>query len=212
MRQRKLRNLDERLEAVSQYMAKEPEKNKGHWENVFGNDKPLYIEFGCGKGKFVTTLAAQYPERNFIAIEGHASVLLRAMEKTKEIDLPNLRFVNGYIKDIKELFEENELTGIYLNFSDPWPKAGYAKRRLTHRNYLEGYGHILKPEGNIEFKTDNVGLFEFSLEEINAIGMTILEESWDLHSSEFTSRLVTTEYEEKFKSEGKNIHYVKARF
>ena len=155
-----------------------------------------------------------HPEADFIAIEGQETVILRALEKAKELDgdtgrLSNLRFVLTFVHSMDELFYENQLSGIYLNFSDPWPKARHEKRRLTYRDRLRDYAWALKPGGFVEVKTDNDALYDFTLEEIEAAGYQITEQTRDLHSSSFESKNTTTEYEDKFSGRGKNINYVK---
>lgn len=217
MRQRKLKNLDERLAAFSYLIIEDPASNKGRWKEVFDNDKPIWLEIGCGKGKFITDHAAAHPERNYIAVEGHESVVLRALEKAaalggeEKTGPDNLCFILEYVRDIRELFADGELAGIYLNFSDPWPKDRHAKRRLTYGKRLRQYAQIIEPGGAIAFKTDNEDLFTFSLEQIESEGMEILEMSRDLHHSPYNEGNITTEYEDKFASAGKNINYVKFR-
>lgn len=215
MRQRKLKNLDERLDAFSRFIIEEPATHRGRWKEVFGNDKPIWLEIGCGKGQFITRHAALHPERNYIAVEGHESVVLRALEKAaamKDAAGPgNLCFILEYVRDIRDLFADGELEGVYLNFSDPWPKERHAKRRLTYGKRLRQYAQIIRPGGVIAFKTDNEGLFDFSMEQIQQEGMEILEMSRDLHRSPYSEENVTTEYEDKFASTGKNINYVKFR-
>lgn len=221
MRQRKLKNLDERLSAFSHLIIEEPTARKGRWKQVFANDNPIWLEIGCGKGQFITRHAEAHPERNYIAVEGHESVVLRALEKAGQLAAAeggeekagpgNLCFILEYVKDIRELFDDGELEGIYLNFSDPWPKDRHAKRRLTYGKRLRQYVQTLRPGGTIEFKTDNEGLFDFSLEQIEEEGLEILEMSRDLHQSPYSRENITTEYEDKFALTGKNINYVKFR-
>lgn len=252
MRQRKLKNLDERLDAFSRFIIEDPAAHRGRWKEVFGNDKPIWLEIGCGKGQFITRHAALHPERNYIAVEGHESVVLRALEKAAAMNgtagdavdadgapevsgaetagdaansagTPggagaedkagpgNLCFILEYVRDIRDLFADGELEGVYLNFSDPWPKERHAKRRLTYGKRLRQYAQIIRPGGVIAFKTDNEGLFDFSLEQIQQEGMEILEMSRDLHRSSYSEENITTEYEDKFASTGKNINYVKFR-
>ena len=215
MRQRKLKNLDERLDAFSRFIIEDPAAHRGRWKEVFGNDKPIWLEIGCGKGQFITRHAALHPERNYIAVEGHESVVLRALEKAaamKDKAGPgNLCFILEYVRDIRDLFADGELEGVYLNFSDPWPKERHAKRRLTYGKRLRQYAQIIRPGGVIAFKTDNEGLFDFSMEQIQQEGMEILEMSRDLHRSPYSEENITTEYEDKFASTGKNINYVKFR-
>ena len=213
MRQRNIKNLEEKLAANSAFLIENPRARRGHWAEVFGNNNPIFLEIGCGKGKFITSRAEANPDVNYIAAEGQSSVVLRAMEKAQESKLANLRIFIDFIHDLRDYFEEGELAGLYLNFSDPWPKARHAKRRLTYRKNLENYRQVMKPEAAIEFKTDNEGLFEFTLEEISEAGFSIIEMTRDLHSPEgkvlYESAQYTTEYEDKFSSAGKNINYVK---
>ena len=211
MRQRKIKDVEERLLNYTQFMIEEPMERKGHWKEVFGNDHPLYMELGCGKGQFIMGYAKAHPEWNFLAIEGQDSVALRALQKAAKEELPNVRFVIAYVKDIRDMFEDGELDGLFLNFSDPWPKERHAKRRLTYHQRLLQYRQILKESGEIQFKTDNEGLFDFTLEQIELAEMDILEMSRDLHNSEFAERNITTEYEDKFAGRGKNINYVRIR-
>ncbi len=212
MRQRKAKDLEKRLEQCGRYMVKSPYADC--WDEYFEEKRDLFLEIGCGKGNFIIKKACDNPDKNFIAVEGQETVVLRALEKTTFMEnsgreLKNLKFMPFFIDRMEDIFPENSLSGIYLNFSDPWPKARHVKRRLTHRKRLADYAYSLKPEGFIEFKTDNDELFEFSLEEIKACGGNIQEVTRDLHSSGYESRYTTTEYEEKFKSRGKNINYVR---
>ena len=211
MRQRKLKNIDERLEDFCDYTIENPQSFKGKWKEAFGNDHPIYLEIGCGKGQFVTSYAAKYPQWNFIAIEGHQSVVLRAVEKAAEMEAVNIKFALEYVKDIRDYFDQGELEGIFLNFSDPWPKDRHAKRRLTYEKRLLQYCDVIREGGAIQFKTDNEGLFDFTLDQIETAGLKILEMSRDLHASEFAETNITTEYEDKFAATGKNINYVKIR-
>ncbi len=209
MRQRNIKNLEEKLEMNSGFLIREPKELKGRWKEVFGNDNPLYLEIGCGKGKFIFSMAQANPGRNYIAIEGQSNVVLRALEKAEEGRLGNLRIFIDYVDDLNDYFDKGELGGIYLNFSDPWPKARHAKRRLTYRKRLANYREVLADGAAIEFKTDNDDLFRFTLEEIEAGGFEIAEMTKDLHNSSFKAKDITTEYEDRFKTGGKNINYVK---
>lgn len=211
MRQRKIKNIEERLNDFSALTINNPQHLKGKWKTVFNNDHPIYLEIGCGKGQFITTYAAKYPQWNFIAIEGHQSVVLRALEKATEMESNNIKFLLEYIKDIRDYFDRGELAGIFLNFSDPWPKDRHAKRRLTYGKRLLQYCDVIREGGAIQFKTDNESLFDFTLDQIETAGLKILEISRDLHASEFADANITTEYEDKFASTGKNINYVKIR-
>lgn len=181
-------------------------EQKGLWHEVFGNDQPLYIEIGMGKGQFILEMARRNPDRNFIGIEKYSSVLVRALEKC-ETDTPeNLRFIRMDAEEILDVFAPDEVSGIYLNFSDPWPKDRHAKRRLTYRGFWDRYKVILKPEGQVVFKTDNRPLFDFSLEEVEIAGWTLVNVTFDLHHSEYMEGNVMTEYEARFSAKGNPIH------
>lgn len=209
MRQRKVKNVEERIAEHHQFMVEDPMDKKGKWQQVFENDNPIFAEFGCGKGKFIVTMAKLHPDRNYIAIECRGSIILRTLEKTREEDLNNIVILNEHVIDVNEYFAQEELSGIYLNFSDPWPKNRHAKRRLTNRKYLEGYKRILKPGCCIEVKTDNDGLFSFTVDEFEKTDMKVLERTDDLHNTDLEARLVTTEYEDRFHGGGKKINYCK---
>lgn len=196
------------------------------------------MEIGCGKGKFITGMAKKFPERNYIAVEGAGTVVLRALEKAGAEELENVRFITDYINEMGDFFEQGEVRGIFLNFSDPWPKKAHAKRRLTHRRYLTEYKKVLTPGSILEFKSDNDGLFQFSVQEFYDFGLEILELTDDLHhvmeevpvrtvvldaeekevelpgpgEGAEASAQVTTEYEDRFTAMGKNIHYCRVRF
>ena len=211
----RLRNIPGAREEmlVNPFVVQNPQELKGHWKQWFAEEKgmtgahPLYIEIGMGKGKFLTTLAAQNPNKLYVGIEKYSSVLLRALEKQEELQLPNLCFIRMDAETIGEIFGEQEVDGIYLNFSDPWPKDRHAKRRLTSVQFLGRYEGILSDAGQVEFKTDNKGLFEFSLEEVNeSEGWELLAHTFDLHHQEdMMEGNVMTEYEEKFSSMGNPI-------
>ena len=204
MRLRHIPGAEEEI-AASPFVIQEPEKNRGRWNEVFGNNNPIEIEVGMGKGKFIMELAAAHPEINYIGIERYSSVLLRGLQKRAEIDLPNIYFMRVDAKDLADIFEKGEVSRIYLNFSDPWPKDRHAKRRLTSVNFMEVYDKVLKPDGVVEFKTDNRGLFEFSLGSIQEAGWKIKYHTCDLHHSEYAEGNVMTEYEMKFSSKGNSI-------
>lgn len=166
MRQRNIKNLDEKLKQNSAFLIEDPQQNKGRWSEVFANGNPIFLEIGCGKGQFITSRAESFPKANYIAIEGQSNVALRALEKAQAEGMENLRIFIAYVHDLEDYFEAGELAGIYLNFSDPWPKARHFKRRLTYRQRLLNYKKVLGRDGFVEFKTDNDGLYEFSLDEI----------------------------------------------
>lgn len=179
----------------------------GTWkQELFGNDRELFIEIGMGKGKFIYQMAKTHPDINFVGIEKYSSVLLRAIQKMEEAPLPNLKFIRMDAEDICQVFGEQEVDRIYLNFSDPWPKDRHAKRRLPSRQFLARYDQILKKDGIIEFKTDNRDLFDFALEELEPAGWKAHEVTFDLHHDErLMEGNVMTEYEEKFSSIGNPI-------
>ncbi len=204
----RLRNITGSREVIAEnaFVIHDPEKRKGQWKAVFGNDQPIRLEIGMGKGRFLMTLAAQHPEFNYLGIEKYSSVLLRALQKMEEDPLPNLRFIRMDAEYITDVFAEGEIDRIYLNFSDPWPKDRHAKRRLPSRQFLERYDVILKKDGMIEFKTDNRDLFDFAVEEIGGTKWKIDAITYDLHHDEkMMEGNVMTEYEERFSSQGNPI-------
>lgn len=193
--------------AVSKYNVAEPKNVKGKWQKLFGNQNPIFIEVGMGKGQFITTLAKMNPQINYIGIEKYSSVLVRAVEKVEEEELENLRFIRMDAEELPEVFGKEEIDKIYLNFSDPWPKERHAKRRLTSVQFLDRYDQILKKNGKIEFKTDNRSLFEFSLEQAPLAHWTVEAFTFDLHKDEkLNEGNIMTEYEEKFSQKGNPIH------
>ncbi|MHB8846425.1 MAG: tRNA (guanosine(46)-N7)-methyltransferase TrmB [Nitrospirota bacterium] len=207
MRLRKIKNIEERIAEHRQCLIADPRDRKGKWRQVFRNGNEIYAELGCGRGQFILALAEQNPARNYIAVEGRSSVMLRALEKAAKAKLDNIVFINEYIHDVHEYFDKAELAGIYLNFSDPWPKGSHAPRRLTHGRFLDGYRRILKEGSCIEFKTDNDTLFAFAKREFEKSGMPLLRITEDLHCTDYAAKDVTTEYEDKFKAQGKKINY-----
>lgn len=211
MRQRKVKNLEEKYAKYEDILVYDPEALKGGWDQKVqtADCKGLYLEVGCGKGKFISEMAERYPERFFIAVEGNRSVLLRAMEKICTKNLHNVVFVPEFIVDLTDWFRDEEVDGIYLNFSDPLPKNYSAKKRLTHRSKLQQYERVLKDDGIVTFKTDNTGLFEFTIQEILASDMKIHELTRDLHHCEYNEDNIMTEYEAKFSTLGENIKRVK---
>ena len=273
MRQRRIKDLDEKLDVYSGGIQVNPRSLKGRWASLFDSSAPVYMELGGGKGQFITSLSEAYPDRNFIAVEGNRSAMLRALQKAvrhfkgidpaceaeaagsaftpaleaevpkgifaidpdkagitpgEKFDTPyktsqddclfkvsgNLVFACMYLRDVTDCFEDGELDGIYLNFSDPWPKERQAARRLTHRRYLMGYDQVLKPGSLLEFKTDNEPLFRFSISEFDEFGLEKTEYTEDLHAPdcEFASRRFMTEYEEKFSGRGNPIYYCQVKF
>lgn len=194
-----------------EYIVAEPEKWKGRWQERFEKKQPLHIEIGTGKGRFITEMAKANPDINYIGIELQPSVIVIALEKALTEKLPNLQLLHVNGASLTEYFTPNEVDQIYLNFSDPWPKKKHAKRRLTYPSFLAVYQEILKENGEIHFKTDNQGLFEYSLASFSQFGM-ILKQVWlDLHHSDFKGNIMT-EYEEKFSAKGQPIYRVEAIF
>ena len=191
------------------YYVEDPYINKSNWNKVFNNDNPIYIEIGIGKGKFIVENAIKYPNINFIGIEKYDSVLVRAIQKSNELELNNLKLVRMDAKRIEEVFD-HEVDRIYLNFSDPWPKDRHYKRRLTSYVFLDKYEHIFKNNKYIIMKTDNIDLFNFSLESLTNHGYNIEFMTNDLHSLNNVDNIMT-EYEEKFSNKGIKINKLIAR-
>lgn len=210
MRLRHIKGAEQLIEE-SPFVIHSPEENKGRWREVFGNDHPIEIEVGMGKGKFIMDLAAAHPDINYLGVERYSSVLLRALQKRSQLELANIFFLCIDAKEMADYFAPGEISRIYLNFSDPWPKDRHAKRRLTSDRFLAVYDQILDREGVIEFKTDNQELFQFSLESIPQAGWKVLEKTFDLHHSDMAQGNVMTEYEGKFSAEGKPICKLTAR-
>ena len=186
---------------------------RGTWQSVFENNNPIHMEIGMGKGQFLLSLSSLNPQINYVGIERYSSVLLRAVEKLHQpgdpiqTPMPNIRFLCMDARDILQVFAPGEISRIYLNFSDPWPKAKHARRRLTSMEFLERYRHILIPGGTIEFKTDNVPLFDFSMEQLRkSSDFEISAYTYHLHQdARMNQGNIMTEYEEKFSSMGNPI-------
>ena len=204
----RLKNVPGAREVIadSEFVVLYPEQQKGNWAALFGNDDPVHIEIGMGKGKFLTGMAMAHPDVNYIGIEKYSSVLLRAVQKQEELRLPNLRLIRMDAEEITEGFAPGEVDRIYLNFSDPWPKDRHAKRRLTSGTFLARYQKILTRTGRLEFKTDNRSLFEFSLESVEENGWRLIASTNDLHHSELKEGNIMTEYEERFSAMGNPIY------
>ena len=192
--------------AESEFVIHDEQKQKGNWKNIFGNENEIHIEIGMGKGKFIYEMARRNPGINYIGIEKYSSVLLRAVQKMQQEPLPNLKFIRMDAEEIAEVFAENEVDKIYLNFSDPWPKDRHAKRRLPSKEFLARYNQFLKKDGFLEFKTDNRGLFDFAVEQLPEAGWKAKAVTYDLHhNEEMVAGNVMTEYEERFSSMGNPI-------
>lgn len=188
----------------------EPREYKGKWKDVFDNDNEIYLELGCGRGEFVTKNAMNNPDKNYIAIDLKDEVLVYVLRKVKEAELTNVRIIPLEIAFITEIFSKDEISRIYINFCNPWPKDRHNKRRLTHTRFLEKYKQFIKPGTEIWFKTDNRELFEASLEYMTKSGFELLFYTYDLHNSGFQPN-TETEYENKFAKLGMNIMFLKAK-
>ncbi|MBS4191680.1 tRNA (guanosine(46)-N7)-methyltransferase TrmB [Bacillus sp. FJAT-49705] len=211
MRQRNKPWAKEKLADYPQYVIASPDRFKGKWHDVFEKKQPLHIEIGTGKGRFLTGMAKANPDINYIAIELQDSIIVTALEKIIEEEIPNIKLMNVNAEELREFFEKGEVDRIYLNFSDPWPKTRHAKRRLTFKHFLNIYEDILIDNGEIHFKTDNQGLFEFSLMSFSEYGMLLKYVSLDLHNSDFEGNIMT-EYEEKFSNKGNRIYRCEVQF
>lgn len=203
----RLRNVKGSREviAVNEYVVRDEESMKGKWHEFFGNDNPIHIEVGMGKGRFIMDMARLHPDINYVGIEKFSSVLIRAIEKQEIEKLPNLYFIRMEAEYLENVFDKGEVSYIYLNFSDPWPKDRHAKRRLTSVQFLERYKNILCEGGGVTFKTDNRPLFDFTVEQADEAGWRKESVTYDLHNSEFVEGNVMTEYEERFSSIGNPI-------
>lgn len=208
MRLRKVKNIEEKIKQFAGIIVFEPQLIKGKWKEEFTNNNPIYLEIGTGKGNFIVQHALKNPDINFIGCEVSNSVIYKAAMKGQKI--ANLRLINIDASLLKDVFVGEEIAQIYLNFSDPWPKARHEKRRLTSSVFLELYKNILVKQGIIELKSDNQHFFEYSVLKFNEQKWDFLEINLDLHK-EVTTEIITTEYEEKFKEIGKTIYYIKVR-
>ena len=212
MRLRNVKGSREQI-AANEYTIKDAEQIKGQWKDYFQDGKPIQLEIGMGKGKFLMQLAEKNPQIHYIGIEKYSSVLIRAIEKLEQLNsnsempVKNLIFIRMNAENLCDVFEKNEVSRIYLNFSDPWPKDRHAKRRLTSKEFFARYDQILIPDGQVEFKTDNRDLFDFSLEQIPLAGWKLSACTFDLHHDDVMNQgNIMTEYEERFSSMGNPIH------
>jgi len=208
MRRRNVKNAHERLVKLSNEVILDPTIYKGKWYELFKNDNPIYLEIGMGKGDFIIENAKRYPNINFIGLEKYESVILQAAIKLNALPLPNLYLICFDASELSKIFERCEISKIYLNFSDPWPKARHEKRRLTSKSFLNIYKEISKSPLTIEFKTDNKELFEYSLVSFNNNLWKFDELTFDLHKK--YPDVIMTEYEKKFHQLGHNIYFVRA--
>lgn len=210
MRIRKKPGTKEALLALVPPLVLTPEEHQGKWQQYFGNNNPIYIELGIGRGRFITTLAQNNPQINYIGLELKEEVLLVAVKKAVEEGLNNIAFIWGDVKELANYFSPEELERIYINFCDPWPKNRWAKRRLTHRGFLAIYQRLLNSQGQIHFKTDNKELFEFSLNELAGDKWQLQNITLDLYRNPLEDN-VATEYELKFKEQGMEIYRLEGK-
>lgn len=212
MRLRNIPGADEAI-AASPYCIQQPDLRRGLWHSLFQNTHPIHIEVGMGKGQFLLALSRKNPDVNYLGIEKYTSVLLRAVQKREQMESnspqapPNLYFICTDAARLPDIFAPEEVSKIYLNFSDPWPKERHARRRLTSREFLSCYGQFLSADGTLEFKTDNLQLFQFSLQEIPCAQWKLLAHTYDLHHDQsLNADNIMTEYEEKFSALGNPIY------
>ena len=205
MRLRNVKNAKEQIESSS-YILLEPKEFRGNFRKLFDNDNPIYIEIGMGKGQFIINNALKYPDINFIGIEKYDSVIVRAIQKIGNMDIPNLKLIRMDALEINDVFDK-EIDRIYLNFSDPWPKDRHEHRRLSSIKFLEKYDLIFKDIKNIVMKTDNRKLFEFSIRSFNNYGYKIEDISLDLYNDDHELN-IPTEYEDRFVSRGQVIYMI----
>lgn len=204
MRMRRMKNLEPRMEKCASYRIANPEEYKGCWRNKMPDAKALWVEVGCGKGKFTAETAQANPQVLLIAVERCREAMVVAMEKARDMGLTNVFFIDMDVANIQEIFADGEIDRLFINFPDPWPRKKNAKRRLTHRGFLDKYCHVVKTGGEFHFKTDNASLFEFSVEEFAACGLEVKNLTRDLHANGIVG--IMTGYEEKFHALGTPIN------
>lgn len=211
MRQRNKPWADDFLHDNRDLVIANPKEHKSNWKEIFGNTNPVHLEIGTGKGQFILGMAKQYPTINFIGVEMAKSIIVDAAQKVKESEQENLILLNEDASDLEEFFAENEVSTIYLNFSDPWPKSRHEKRRLSYHTFLSKYERLLTENSDLIMKTDNRALFEYSLVSFSKFGLQLQEVSLDLHQVDDPTN-VMTEYEERFSSKGQPIYRCQAKF
>lgn len=210
----RLRNKPGATEELLQHptiVIQNPKELKGRWHQIFGNKHPIHIEVGTGKGKFLVGMSKTYPDINYIGVEKYDSVIITALERIKDEKIANFKLLNEDVIHLTEYFAEGELDRVYINFTDPWPKNRHEKRRLTFESFLSMYERVMKKNGEVHFKTDNQGLFEYSLHSFSKYGMVLNNVSLDLHKSDIEGNIMT-EYEEKFSAKGMRIYRCEAQF
>jgi tRNA (guanine-N7-)-methyltransferase len=200
---------EDKINEYPRLVVPHPQEWKGKWHSFFKNDYPIHIEVGTGKGQFVSEMAKAHPETNYIGVELQTSVIVVALEKVIEADVPNLCLFNQDVAHLLDFFEPGELARVYINFTDPWPKNRHEKRRLTYRSFLEKYHHLVGDGGEVHLKTDNEGLFEYSLNSFSDYGCRLKQITFNLHESNFQGNIMT-EYEEKFSTKGMKIYRCEA--
>lgn len=209
MRMRKKPNMPQRIERCGAVHVADPEKHCGKWLETFFGYKALYLEIGCGRGRFTAETALKMPDTLFIGLERVPEALIIGMERAARESIPNLRYIVGEAANLRNIFAPGEAARIYINFCDPWPNNGHKKRRLTHEGFLSIYRDILRPDGEIHFKTDNDALFEFSLEQFEKSGFALFDVTRSLHENGPVG--VMTDYETKFHEQGVSINRCVAR-
>ena len=210
MRMRRKKNLVPRMERCAAYQVKEPEAMRGRWKDLYPQAEEIWVEIGCGKGSFTAETARQNPQALLIAVERVADAMVMAMEKAQALELKNVFFICADAARLGDIFAPGETDRIFLNFSDPWPKKGHTKRRLTYRAFLDKYKVMMKKGSSVCFKTDNDELFDFSLGEFEECGFALTEVTRDLHNSEYEKDNIRTEFEQKFADQGIPIKRVVA--
>lgn len=211
MRMRKKKHREDRLEACNHLFIENFEQYKNNLKAIFGNDNPIHIEIGCGKGRFITETAKLNPDINYIAIERNGDVTVLACEKINREGINNVKFLFGNCQQLEMVEDLHSVERIYVNFCDPWKKNKQAKRRLTHANFLKLYEKLLKDGGELHFKTDNTKLFEFSLNSFADYGLKMKNITLDLHNSNFEGNIMT-EYEQLFSEKGQPIYRAEVVF
>ena len=205
MRLRRKTNIQEKIEQMAGFIFTEPIAANGRWQNIFGNNLPLHVELGTGKGAFIAAAAAMNPDINYVALEKVPDIIYEAGLKRKMFNLKNLHLILDDVELLLYYFKPNEVERIYLNFIDPWPKTRHEKRRLTHRHYLDMYKSILKTDGEIHLKTDNIPFFDYSLLSLVDAGFSLGHITYDLHNTNQPDKIVMTEYETRFALLGQPI-------
>lgn len=204
MRMRRMRNLEPRMEKCAAYRIEEPALRKGSWKSLKPDATALWVEVGCGKGKFTAETAQANPDVLLIAVERCREAMVVAMEKSKSLGLTNVFYIDMDVAAIEDIFAAGEIDRLFINFPDPWPRKKNAKRRLTHRSFLDKYCRVVRENGEIHFKTDNAPLFEYSVEEFAACGLEVKNLTRDLHKDGVVG--IMTGYEEKFHALGTPIN------